>query len=166
MLQFFRCMMNNICFVSSPVGVLEIQDDGACLTAVRFAPAGTAASAPNSHVARLAARQLQAYFAGTLTRFSVPLALAGTPFQQAVWRALLDIPYGQTRSYGQIAAAINRPRACRAVGMANNKNPICILVPCHRVIGAGGNLTGYAGGLTIKEWLLLHERATVKKSCK
>lgn len=160
MLQFFRCMMNNICFVSSPVGVLEIQDDGACLTVVRFAPAGTVASAPNSPVARLAARQLQAYFAGTLTRFSVPFALAGTPFQQAVWRALLDIPYGQ------IAAAINRPRACRAVGMANHKNPICILVPCHRVIGAGGNLTGYAGGLTIKEWLLSHERATVKKSCK
>ena len=86
--------------------------------------------------------------------FTFPIALKGTPFQTAVWQALLEIPYGQTRTYGQIAAAVGNPKASRAVGMANNRNPLCIIVPCHRVIGSNHSLTGYAYGLPMKQYLL------------
>lgn len=102
--------------------------------------------------------ELDAYFAGELRRFSVPLAPAGTDFQQTAWRALADIPYGATRSYGQQAAAIGRPTATRAVARANGDNPVAIVIPCHRVVGADGKLTGYGGGLWRKQWLLDHER--------
>jgi methylated-DNA-[protein]-cysteine S-methyltransferase len=102
--------------------------------------------------------RLERYFAGELAALDeLACAGAGTPFQQAVWRALRDIPAGQTRSYGQVAAAIGAPRAVRAVGAANGRNPIAIVVPCHRVIGADGTLTGYGGGLPRKRWLLAHE---------
>lgn len=103
-------------------------------------------------------RQLTEYFAGKRQGFDLPLDLEGTPFQQKVWRALLGIPYGQTRTYGDIARAVDSPRGFRAVGMANNRNPIPILVPCHRVVGAGGALVGYAGGLELKAALLALER--------
>lgn len=103
-------------------------------------------------------RQLRLYFAGKLRRFDVALDLQGTPFQVAVWKALRRIPYGCTASYGEIARRIGKPSAARAVGGANNRNPIGIVVPCHRVIGAGGGLVGYAAGLTIKEKLLALER--------
>ncbi|MBJ7354427.1 MAG: methylated-DNA--[protein]-cysteine S-methyltransferase [Thermoleophilaceae bacterium] len=102
--------------------------------------------------------QLNEYFAGERDAFDLPLRPEGTEFQRAVWRALEAIPYGETRSYGEIAVAVGRPRAARAVGMANNRNPIAVIVPCHRVIGAGGALVGYAGGLERKTWLLAHER--------
>ena len=105
----------------------------------------------------LAAEQLQAYFAGNLQQFSLPLAAGGTAFQQQVWQALTTVPYGKTASYGDIAKAINNPKGVRAVGLANGKNPIGIIVPCHRVIGANGTLTGYAGGVDKKAWLLVHE---------
>lgn len=98
--------------------------------------------------------QLTAYFEGSLHRFSVPLDLRGTPFQLEVWQALQAIPYGEVRSYGDIARAIGRPRAVRAVGMANHDNPVPIIVPCHRVIGSNRTLTGYGGGLELKERLL------------
>ena len=98
--------------------------------------------------------QLEAYFCGTLTRFDLPLDLAGTDFQLRIWRALRAIPYGQTRTYGQIAKALGQPGAARAVGLANNQNPVPIIVPCHRVIGADGSLTGYGGGLPRKRRLL------------
>ncbi len=98
--------------------------------------------------------QLNAYFAGKLEQFSLPLDIAGTEFQNKVWNALLTIPFGQTRSYQQIAQQIGHPKAMRAVGAANGKNPISIVVPCHRVIGANGKLTGFAGGLTTKKYLL------------
>ncbi len=98
--------------------------------------------------------EFEAYFAGRLQRFTLPLAARGTAFQQAVWRALCDIPYGETRSYGDIARAIGKPSAVRAVGAANGRNPLSIIVPCHRVIGQNGSLTGYAGGLPIKQALL------------
>ena len=98
--------------------------------------------------------EFDAYFAGRLQRFSLPLAARGTAFQQAVWQALCDIPYGETVSYLQIAEAIGNPRAVRAVGAANGKNPISIVTPCHRVIGASGSLTGFAGGLEAKQYLL------------
>jgi methylated-DNA-[protein]-cysteine S-methyltransferase len=102
-------------------------------------------------------QQLQAYFAGELTEFDLPLAAPGTPFQQRVWRALRAIDYGATASYGDIARRIGQPTASRAVGLANGCNPIPIVVPCHRVIGADGSLTGFGGGLERKRWLLAHE---------
>ncbi|HYF91763.1 MAG TPA: methylated-DNA--[protein]-cysteine S-methyltransferase [Symbiobacteriaceae bacterium] len=100
------------------------------------------------------ARQLAAYFDRTLTEFDLPLDMRGTPFQREVWQALTTIPFGQTRSYGQIAAQIARPKAVRAVGAANGANPVPVIVPCHRVIGSNGTLTGYAGGLELKQRLL------------
>lgn len=104
-----------------------------------------------------ARRELDRYFDHQLCEFTVPLDLRGTPFQVAVWRGLLQIPYGTTRSYAQLAAAVGRPRASRAVGQANHVNPLAIIVPCHRVIGADGSLTGYGGGLDRKRWLLAWE---------
>ncbi|AZL16081.1 methylated-DNA--[protein]-cysteine S-methyltransferase [Rickettsiales endosymbiont of Stachyamoeba lipophora] len=105
-------------------------------------------------------KQLNEYFAGKRNKFDLPLAPVGTEFQKRVWKALNDIGYGETKSYGEIAKSLNHPNASRAVGMANSKNPICIIIPCHRVIGMNGKLTGYAGGIQAKEWLLNHE-ATV-----
>ena len=102
-------------------------------------------------------RQLDEYFAGTRREFDLPLHASGTAFQKRVWQALLDIPYGETASYGKTAAAIGEPGAARAVGLANGHNPISIIVPCHRVVGADGSLTGYGGGLDAKRWLLSHE---------
>lgn len=108
-------------------------------------------------VVKEALRQLTAYFAGRLTRFDLPLAIKGSDFQKRVWRALLDIPYGETRSYGELARAIGMPSSVRAVGAANGRNPIAIVVPCHRVIGANGKLVGYGGGLPMKQMLLALE---------
>lgn len=105
-----------------------------------------------------AIRQLDAYFAGELETFDLPLAPEGTPFQQSVWRELCGIPFGQTISYGELAQRIGNPKASRAVGLANGSNPIPIVIPCHRVIGSNGKLTGYGGGLPIKEKLLALER--------
>lgn len=104
-----------------------------------------------------ARQQLEEYFAGRRQHFTLKLAAAGTPFQQQVWAALCTIPFGETRSYGEQARSIQNEKAVRAVGLANGKNPIGIIVPCHRVIGANGSLTGYAGGLDRKRWLLAHE---------
>src|SRR4051794_31221348 len=101
--------------------------------------------------------QLDAYFGEALQRFDLPLAAVGTPWQHAVWDALMDVPYGTTLSYGELAARLGRPSASRAVGAANGRNPISVIVPCHRLVGASGALTGYAGGLERKAWLLQHE---------
>ena len=103
--------------------------------------------------------QLDEYFQGKRTTFSLPFKLTGTPFQLAVWKELQNIPYGQTTSYKEIAQKINKPKACRAVGMANNKNPLPIIIPCHRVIGSNGKLIGYAGGLKLKNYLLELEKS-------
>ncbi|HKB31394.1 MAG TPA: methylated-DNA--[protein]-cysteine S-methyltransferase [Streptosporangiaceae bacterium] len=104
------------------------------------------------------AGQLRDYFAGRRTEFELPLSLAGTPFQRRVWAALQEIPYGETISYGELAARIGRPTAARAVGLANGRNPVSIIVPCHRVIGSDGSLTGYGGGMARKQYLLAFER--------
>ncbi|WP_426404511.1 methylated-DNA--[protein]-cysteine S-methyltransferase [Streptomyces sp. R-07] len=109
-----------------------------------------------------AIRQLDAYFAGELTEFDLPLNLIGTPFQLRVWEQLLRIPYGETRTYGELAEELGSPGASRAVGLANGKNPVGIIVPCHRVIGAGGGLTGYGGGLDRKQRLLAFESGTAE----
>ncbi|MGY4932019.1 methylated-DNA--[protein]-cysteine S-methyltransferase [Streptomyces sp. 900116325] len=105
-------------------------------------------------------RQLDAYFAGELREFDLPLHLDGTPFQRSVWEQLRQIPYGETRSYGELAELLGKPGASRAVGLANGKNPVGIIVPCHRVIGASGSLTGYGGGLDRKQRLLAFENGT------
>jgi len=110
-----------------------------------------------------AIEQLDAYFAGELTSFDLALVPVGTPFQSRVWWALADIPYARTESYGSVAARVGNPKASRAVGMANNKNPIPIVLPCHRVIGASGKLVGYGGGLWMKEWLLQHEATVAER---
>ncbi|MCL2083274.1 MAG: methylated-DNA--[protein]-cysteine S-methyltransferase [Oscillospiraceae bacterium] len=137
------------------LGTVIIASSGEAVTAVKFQgtmPINGKHSADT--LTDMASVQLQEYLAGERCRFDLPLCPAGTPFQKSVWTALLSIPYGETRSYGQIAQMIGNPKASRAVGMANNKNPICIIIPCHRVIGANSKLTGYAGGLGIKEALL------------
>jgi methylated-DNA-[protein]-cysteine S-methyltransferase len=107
-------------------------------------------------------RQLRAYFAGELTDFDLPLAPEGTEFQRTVWQRLCDIPYGETISYGELASRIGNPKASRAVGLANGSNPISIVIPCHRVIGSNGKLTGYGGGLPIKEKLLALEQKQLR----
>jgi len=141
----------------SPVGPLTLISNGAALTDLQFEDpryAYTPAPAGNDKLLDAARRQLDSYFAGKLRAFDLPLAPKGTPFQQRVWQALLTIPYGFTRSYGQQAAAIGSPQASRAVGLANGRNPISIIIPCHRVIGANGSLTGYGGGMGRKKSLL------------
>ena len=151
---------------SSPVGDLVLTGDGRCLTALRLPNSDGRPAVPvNGHQrcddAFAAVRaQLAEYFEGTRTSFDLPLAPGGSSFQLQVWDALRRIPYGVTASYGEVAASIGRSGAARAVGLANGRNPIAIIVPCHRVIGADGGLVGYGGGLDRKRFLLELERAT------
>ena len=151
-------------WLESPVGRLLLAgtDDG--LTVLAFErgrqPVQPAADwIPAERPFREAARQLGAYFAGRLREFDLPLRPEGTPFELEVWRELRRIPYGRTTSYGELARRLGRPSAARAVGLANGRNPLAIVIPCHRVIGANGSLTGYGGGLETKRWLLEHEGA-------
>lgn len=150
--------------LDTPVGTLLLAADAHHLTHVVFADephAGKARTAAaddeNPAVLAEAARQLRAYFDGTLRTFDLPLAARGTPFQRDVWRTLRTVPFGETTHYGALAARLGRASAVRAVGAANGANPISIVVPCHRVVGRDGSLTGYAGGLARKRWLLDHE---------
>ena len=150
------------CFVESPLGRLRLDAHDGHLVGLRLPLERhpltlTGAERPGDPLLRAAASQLAAYFAGTRVAFDLPLLPAGTEFQRLVWRALLEIPFGATRSYGELAGAIGRPRASRAVGAANGRNPIAIIIPCHRVIGSDGSLTGYGGGEPAKRWLLEHE---------
>lgn len=153
--------------VSSPIGPLTLIATDHALTEIRFGADDDAPDAPDDArdhpIVAAAAAQLAAYFAGDRRTFDLPLAPTGTAFQRAVWRALGEVAYGQTTGYGALARALGRPTAARAVGAANGANPLPIVVPCHRVIGADGTLTGYAGGLTIKRWLLAHEAATAAR---
>jgi methylated-DNA-[protein]-cysteine S-methyltransferase len=153
--------------IRSPVGPLRLVATAEALTAIEFASAdGPPPAPPEWEPARApfdeAIRQLSAYFRGALRRFDLPLAPEGTAFQQAVWTALGEIPFGETVSYGALARQIGRPRAVRAVGAANGRNPIPIVIPCHRVIGSDGRLTGYGGGLPVKAALLALERRTLE----
>jgi len=155
--------MNAFTYLDSPIGRLLLTSDGSALTGLYMEPSRKAQSVDgwveDATVKPLSAavQQLTEYFAGTRREFDLPLRMQGTAFQQRVWRELTEIPYGQTWSYGELAKRINKPSASRAVGLANGRNPISILVPCHRVIGADGSLTGYGGGLERKRWLLAHE---------
>ncbi|TNF36939.1 MAG: methylated-DNA--[protein]-cysteine S-methyltransferase [Deltaproteobacteria bacterium] len=144
--------------MESPLGPLGLVATHEALVRVDFDPAGVAPDErPAPSVLLQARRELEEYFAGQRRTFDVPTRLDGTPFQRAVWAALRDIPWGQTVSYGELARRLGRPTASRAVGAANGANPVPIIVPCHRVIGANGALTGYGGGEDRKRWLLAHE---------
>jgi methylated-DNA-[protein]-cysteine S-methyltransferase len=162
--------MNIFCYVESPIGRLTLTSDGEALTGLymgtpakrpafgkEWAQNGTAGPLP------MVVRQLQEYFAGKRRKFDLPLRMQGTAFQKRVWRELTEIPYGETWSYGQLAKRIGNPSASRAVGLANGRNPIAVIVPCHRVIGADGSLTGFGGGLPRKRWLLTHEGMPVTR---
>lgn len=157
--------------VESPLGALRLVAADDALVGVHLpgdpAEQDPRAAAPGRSVSRHpvleeARAQLRAWFAGRRTTFDLPLRLEGTPFQLSVWRALLDIPYGQTTSYRDLAVLVGRPSAIRAVGAANGRNPLPIIVPCHRVIGSSGALTGYAGGVERKRWLLEHEMGVAR----
>lgn len=141
--------------MDSPVGHLRIMADDVGITGIDRTMDGLLP--PQTPLLQECVRQLTAYFDGSLTVFDLPLHLVGTPFRQKVWKALRTIPYGETRSYGELAAMVGNGKASRAVGGANHHNPVSIVVPCHRVIGADGSLTGYGGGLDMKRWLLEHE---------
>jgi methylated-DNA-[protein]-cysteine S-methyltransferase len=147
--------------LDTPIGPLAIDAASGGIVAIRFAAGPGPVPAAMPPCLEQALHELTAYFAGRLTAFTVPLLPGGTPFQRAVWDRLAAIPYGTTISYRHLAAALGRPAAVRAVGAANGRNPIPVIIPCHRVIGTDGSLTGYAGGLGKKQWLLDHERRTL-----
>lgn len=157
----------NYAQIESPVGPLLLVADDGGLRQILFVngrhPVRPDASwKEDQKPLKETIRQLNAYFAGKLEQFDLPLAPEGTPFQLEVWRRLSEIPYGQTISYGELARRIGNPNASRAVGLANGSNPIPIVIPCHRVIGSNGKLTGYGGGLPIKEKLLALERRQLR----
>lgn len=148
--------------VDSPIGTLRLRSSGAALVSLEMLddplqPLDPREARGTDAVLEHARRELDAYFAGALREFTVALAPSGTPFQLRVWDALREIPFGTTCSYRDVASRIGQPTATRAVGLANGKNPIAVIVPCHRVIGADGSLTGYGGGLPRKRTLLDHE---------
>ncbi len=149
--------IKNSAVISSPVGNLYLESDGEFLTALEFTNASENFDNADE-ILRLCQKELSEYFSGTLKNFSVPVKHLGTEFQVTVYAALMEIPYGETTTYKALAEKINRPRACRAVGQANHNNNVSIIVPCHRVVGAGGKLVGYGGGVERKEWLINHER--------
>ncbi|HEX3845939.1 MAG TPA: methylated-DNA--[protein]-cysteine S-methyltransferase [Steroidobacteraceae bacterium] len=155
--------MSNFCHFESPIGRLLLTSNGSALTGLYMLPSRKSSSTDGwiegSAARPLAAavRQLSEYFAGERRDFDLPLALDGTIFQTRVWRELVEIPFGRTWSYAELAGRIGKPGASRAVGLANGSNPVSIIVPCHRVIGSDGSLTGYGGGLERKRWLLEHE---------
>jgi len=153
-------------FVPTPIGRLRLVANDEALVAIELpllsgggARPLPAVDARRHDILGRAARQFEEYFRGERREFDLPLSPEGTPFQKAVWDEVARIPFGERRSYAEVALEIGRPRAVRAVGGANARNPLPIVVPCHRVVGSDGTLTGYAGGLAAKEWLLSHELA-------
>ena len=151
--------MPSIMTIDSPIGLLGLVVSDGAVTELRMdaAPRTATGETTERKVMDEAVSQVEAYFDGSLKDFDLPLRSDGTPFQEAVWRELERIPYGTVTSYAEIARRVGKPTASRAVGAANGRNPIAIIVPCHRVIGADGSLTGYGGGMWRKEWLLNHE---------
>jgi O-6-methylguanine DNA methyltransferase len=149
-------------FVTSSIGVLQLEATENALVAIRFKeskPADAESTVSTNPVLDETVAQIDAFFQGQLTSFDLPLDPQGTEFQQSVWQALCKIPYGQTISYGQLAKRLGDPQKVRAVGSANGKNPIPVIIPCHRVVGADGTLVGYSGGISRKKALLRHEGA-------
>lgn len=155
--------MDHKCYIQTPIGIICIEASKEAVTALYFDRKRSLADIqflkePETSLLEKAGNQLIEYFQGKRKNFDLPLEPAGTEFQKKVWKALCTIPYGQTKSYGEIAAQIGNPKACRAVGGANNKNPIMIFIPCHRVIGADGSLVGFGGGLDAKKYMLNLEK--------
>lgn len=146
-------------FYASEIGHIRITASETALETLYFVSEAAAPSPERPPVLQECLRQLEAYFRGELKTFSLQLQPQGTPFQQKVWQQLLEVPYGSTATYLDIARALGDRNAVRAVGSANGRNPISLIIPCHRIIGANGNLIGYGGGLWRKEWLLRHEGA-------
>ena len=145
----------------SPVGPLGIEARAGAITRIEFHASGHASDAVPDGIVAEAGRQIDEYFAGQRTQFTLPLAPAGTSFQRAVWDALTRIAYGETVSYGQLARRIGRASAVRAVGAANGRNPIPIVIPCHRVVGSDGRMVGFGGGIEVKQYLLRLERGVL-----
>ncbi len=159
--------MTHYSTLDSPIGPLLLVGDGASLTGLYMelhtrGPVVQSGWRRDDAALAEPRTQLAAYFSGELERFELELRPRGTEFQRRVWDALRAIPFGQTTTYGALAREIGCPNACRAVGRANGRNPVSIVVPCHRVVGAGGSLTGYGGGIERKRWLLEHERAAAQ----
>ena len=146
--------MPTTAFRPSPFGRIGLEETDGAVTRLYFASGSTPDAGRESELLRRAFAQLEAYWQGDLRVFDLPLAPRGTDFMLRVWRQLCAVPYGQTAAYRDIAAAVGNPRACRAVGLANHHNPIPIVIPCHRIVGSNGALTGYAGGLDMKRALL------------
>lgn len=155
--------MKEIYYYNSPIGILKIVASNGSLNEISFAQAIQKNSANPSKIILTCKEQLDLYFKGKLEDFEIPISFdRGTPFQQKVWQELCNVPYGKTVSYKDIATNIGNPKAVRAIGGANNKNPIVIVIPCHRIIGANGKLVGYGGGLDKKEFLLNLEKKNLK----
>ena len=150
--------MEKIFFYETPVGKLCVGEEDGVIVRTTWSKIPTEYILEETELILQCKMQLDEYFRGERKTFDLPLAPKGTDFQKKVWNALQKIPYGETKTYGEIAAAVGNPKGARAVGMANNKNPIGIIIPCHRVVGANGKLVGYAGGMDKKEWLLQLER--------
>lgn len=147
------------CQLSSPLGTILVATDGTSITSLTFTDMDAELSAPTEPLLAECASQLEAYFSKRLTVFDLPIAPLGTDFQQRVWAALTKVAHGHTATYGDLAHGLGDANLTRAVGAANGSNPIAIIIPCHRIIGANGSLTGYSGGLWRKQWLLAHESA-------
>ena len=145
-------------FYDSPIGSLEVAGTEEGILSIEFSKRSAVPAGPPAPCLKECLRQLEEYFEGRRRVFTLRLDLRGTPFEKRVWDELLKVPFGRTVAYRDIAEALGNPRATRAVGGANHRNPVSIVVPCHRVIGADGSLTGYGGGLRRKEWLLAHEK--------
>lgn len=156
--------MKNIFYYESKIGLIKIEESGTAVTKLDFVSNDDKENIIEGSKTELLMEivsQLDEYFDGTRKVFDLPIEPEGTEFQKKVWKSLIEIPYGETKSYGEIAKIIGNDKAARAVGMANNKNPIAIIIPCHRVIGANGKLVGYAGGLELKEKLLELEKRSI-----
>lgn len=154
--------MNNIFFYETEIGIIGIRENNKLITDIFFSKVDTNDNIEETDLIKECFKQLKEYFEGNRRAFDLPIETRGTEFQKKVWDELLKIPYGETKSYKDIAIAIGNEKACRAIGMANNKNHIPIIIPCHRVIGSNGKLVGYAGGLNVKEKLLNIENLDVK----
>lgn len=153
-------------YYQSPIGKICITGSEDAITSISFTDGDSALQpASESGLVKECAKQLQAYFSGSIRKFSLQLEAQGTEFQESVWKSLLRIPFGETRSYAQMALVLGNPKVIRAAASANGANPIAIVIPCHRVLGSDGKLVGYSGGLWRKEWLLRHESslAGIKK---
>lgn len=154
--------MSNLYFYETNLGLIGIRDNGKSITEIFYSKDKVNTNLTETSLIKECFRQINEYIEGKRKEFIISIEVEGTKFQKKVWNELLKIPYGETRSYKDIAIAIGNEKSCRAVGMANNKNPISIIIPCHRVVGSNGKLIGYAGGLNIKEKLLNIEKMDIE----